>query len=100
MFVRGPDGQAEDIALSPVELLPVNDCGTTPSYHVVDHTAGMAVSPRLLAGAEELDPAIDGWHDRTTGKGVGKLQRDPIIGATIAIFQLHQPLFSSGPTVI
>ncbi len=100
MLVGCPDGYAEDIALSPVEPLPVNDCGTTPSYHVVDHTAGMAVSPRLLAGAEELDPAIDGWHDRTTGKGVGKLQRDPIIGATIAIFQLHQFLFGSGPTVI
>jgi len=100
MFVRGPDGQAKDIAFSPVELLPVNDCGTAPSYHVVDHTAGMAVSPRLLAGAEELDPAIDGWHDRATGKGVGKLQRDAIVGATITIFQLHQLLFSSGPTVI
>ncbi len=100
MFVRGPDRQAKDIALSPVELLPVNNCGTTPSYHVVDHTAGMAVRPRLLAGAEKLNPAIDGWHDRTAGKGVGKLQRDPIIGATIAVLQLHQLLFGSGPTVI
>ncbi len=100
MFVGCPNGYAEDIALCPVKLLPVNKCGTTPSCHVVDHTAGMAVSPCFLAWAEELDPAIDGWHDRTTGKWVGKLQRDAIKGATIAILQLHQLLFGLCPTVI
>src|SRR2546425_1103974 len=78
VFMTGPTGNDEHIALFPLEADPVNDRRTFSLEDVVDTAADVSMGLGLHPGTQQLNPAGEGGHDRSPRVRINVLESQAV----------------------
>ncbi len=100
VFVDRPRGNAEDVALFPVEALAVDDRVAFALRALIDEAAGMAMSLGPFARPQELYARADRLHHRAAGHRIDVLHHHAVVGRTLGrVREFGQPFVGRLPFV-
>src|SRR4030095_4607347 len=95
-----PGWKTEDVSRRPVEALPVNHRPAASLHYMVDDASRVTMRLCLLGWSQHLNPAIDGRHNRTTGKRIRVMQRTAVVWTDVPLALLSQPIFRLCPAKV
>jgi hypothetical protein len=99
VLVIGPARNHEDVALLPFKADAPDDGRTSALKDVVHGTVYLAMSLRVKAGTQHLNPGRHSVHDRATEVRVGILGRDVVKRAGVNLSQISERPLGRRPLV-